>query len=417
MKTITSFLLILTITFTTICMSQINCDDFTNSEEWPENTYTDEGIIGYSQDGTFPIINETDAYTIVNGTEDGIYGVGTTTFNFDGSYQSAKFTIYGLYDQFNEMGFNVSAAESIFLDAEFPVTLGSISIDLDSLETIEGWTRVNLTFTGEIDAIHIINFESGITKLCVEKLDDLAFDCTSLVDSLLFENATYFGEEVVEGELLGYTQEGTQAVTIGSDGEGFCEVQGTYPGIYGADVLIDFNFDGTDQTARFTLYGIVDQFDQMAFRVNDNEFIAMDDSFPMTIDGVTISLDLSPEDEGSWEYYELTFSGNLSTITHKLFESGITNVCIQKEETVKLPTAIINQYVLYPNPIVNNLTITTEQPIDNVLIYTLSGKLTHQIQSISKKQIINLSELPSGIYIVKSIFKNGDVTSKRIIKR
>lgn len=89
------------------------------------------------------------------------------------------------------------------------------------------------------------------------------------------------------------------------------------------------------------------------------------------------------------------------------------------------PTIKINEdlnevdFFLIPNPAINNILITplNKLPIKQIAIYDISGK-THYINTdnmILDNHIIDISELSSGVYIVKIIFGNGSAY-KRFVK-
>ena len=69
---------------------------------------------------------------------------------------------------------------------------------------------------------------------------------------------------------------------------------------------------------------------------------------------------------------------------------------------------------LYPNPVSNSLYLTSNQKIENVLIYNLTGAL---VKSISNNpESIDVSNLNSGSYLVKVTTNQGSFTQK-IIKK
>ncbi len=68
---------------------------------------------------------------------------------------------------------------------------------------------------------------------------------------------------------------------------------------------------------------------------------------------------------------------------------------------------------LYPNPVNDILNIETEIKIKSVEIYNLQGQ---KVQSANNKQI-NVSDLSSGIYMVRIQDENNAVQTKRILKK
>lgn len=129
-----------------------------------------------------------------------------------------------------------------------------------------------------------------------------------------------------EGDIVGYTQDGTQPITVGS--ESSCSFGPSDEGIYVWNFL-NFAFDGSNQTARFEIYGWIEQYEFMGFTVNGSAVHYMDASFPIVIDGVTIDLDDSAEDFDDWANAYLIFTGEIDEIDIIGFESGITTLCVE----------------------------------------------------------------------------------------
>lgn len=59
---------------------------------------------------------------------------------------------------------------------------------------------------------------------------------------------------------------------------------------------------------------------------------------------------------------------------------------------------------LYPNPVKDNLTVSmpSEEGLQNLFIYNLEGKKLIQLNQTSLRQSIDVSELPNGIYWIRS---------------
>jgi Secretion system C-terminal sorting domain len=90
---------------------------------------------------------------------------------------------------------------------------------------------------------------------------------------------------------------------------------------------------------------------------------------------------------------------------------------VSRTLTVKVVTGVEGQlkYSVYPNPTVDNVTIEIQQSEATLYLTDLNGKLSKQ-ERFNGKTTIDLQNLPSGIYVIKVGFKNGDVLIKRIIK-
>jgi hypothetical protein len=162
-----------------------------------------------------------------------------------------------------------------------------------------------------------------------------------------FTNVAFYPSELVlEDGIIGYTQEATQPITMLEGG--FAQINGseTEPGIYGASSLV-FEFVDGQQTASFIVYGFDGSFEEMGFSVNGSSTVYYTAPFPLTLEGVTVDLDLSTPDIGSWEAFEVTFTGEIDYITHLLFESGITDLCVNKELEPEPPVINQDNYIYF----------------------------------------------------------------------
>ncbi len=72
---------------------------------------------------------------------------------------------------------------------------------------------------------------------------------------------------------------------------------------------------------------------------------------------------------------------------------------------------------LYPVPFVNTLTISSPIAIRSIEIYNVAGAKVVQKEASQSKVELNLSNLPTGMYIVKTIDVNGNVDSQKVIKK
>ncbi|WP_344927398.1 T9SS type A sorting domain-containing protein [Aquimarina addita] len=126
---------------------------------------------------------------------------------------------------------------------------------------------------------------------------------------------------------------------------------------------------------------------------------------------------------------------NLSTVFSN-FTSNNSLVCIQVDDTDYSDTNwsalkdviasyqvdcnslstndfTLKDFMVYPNPIKDNVTVQLNEEPEEVSIYTLSGK---KVLSTSQKEI-TISNLQTGLYVIKVRTNNGNIMEKRIIKQ
>jgi hypothetical protein len=74
---------------------------------------------------------------------------------------------------------------------------------------------------------------------------------------------------------------------------------------------------------------------------------------------------------------------------------------------------------IYPNPTSNFITISTkENSISSINIYNILGKEILKVNTIISNQLeVNLTDLSSGIYLIKVTDSNGKSTLKKVVKR
>lgn len=83
-------------------------------------------------------------------------------------------------------------------------------------------------------------------------------------------------------------------------------------------------------------------------------------------------------------------------------------------ETVNIESKQYKVFEVYPNPVTNTLTISTNSFIDAVKIYNELGQLLSITKNINT---INTTSLINGIYYIKIIDTNGNTDTRKIIKK
>lgn len=78
-------------------------------------------------------------------------------------------------------------------------------------------------------------------------------------------------------------------------------------------------------------------------------------------------------------------------------------------------TVIKSKPGIYPNPFTDVITITESKNLQLVAIYDISGKVVSEIKNFDTA--ISLRDLPSGMYLVKMIMKDGTVQTVKAIKK
>ncbi|MFC4162448.1 T9SS type A sorting domain-containing protein [Epilithonimonas zeae] len=89
--------------------------------------------------------------------------------------------------------------------------------------------------------------------------------------------------------------------------------------------------------------------------------------------------------------------------------SGFLNPYLAVNEVGK------NQVSVFPNPVSNELNISSIQNVDKVFIYNAAGQTIKTITEV-KNNKIDVSNLSKGIYFVNTVLKNGESKTFKVIK-
>lgn len=111
----------------------------------------------------------------------------------------------------------------------------------------------------------------------------------------------------------------------------------------------------------------------------------------------------------AWNVYE---EGEFDACTDAYY-GQVEDYTINVQENLNIGDFEKNNVSLYPNPTTGFVTIQSELTIENVMIYNQLGQLI----TTQKTSTIDLSNVPSGIYIVKIQAENSSTTTQKIIKK
>lgn len=75
-------------------------------------------------------------------------------------------------------------------------------------------------------------------------------------------------------------------------------------------------------------------------------------------------------------------------------------------------TASKADIAIYPNPVINSMTVEVNHPVEKLLLFNAAGQMVRQ----SNTTTINLSTLKKGAYILEIQFKDGSIAKRKVIK-
>ena len=159
------------------------------------------------------------------------------------------------------------------------------------------------------------------------------------------------------------------------------------------------------------------------------DFIATQYSLYLTTENGTITLDIEPTD-GTYDsgtVVELSatadegyvfdgWSGNASGTDNPLqitmdADKNITALFIEEATANLDDITVVVALKVYPNPVKDVLNITYNSAIEKVEFYNVTGK---KVLTANTNKI-NVSGLPSGVYLVKIVTMDGKLSVKKVI--
>ena len=130
----------------------------------------------------------------------------------------------------------------------------------------------------------------------------------------------------------------------------------------------------------------------------------------------TYYLDTNLDDNTKYCYNVTALNGDLES--EKSEEVCATTL----ENKIIIPDGIIDEietsFTIYPNPVENELFITTELCVEEISIYDIYGRETmrQQVNKLTSQQVIDVTDLNSGVYFVKVVTDGSEVV-KRFVKK
>ncbi len=96
-----------------------------------------------------------------------------------------------------------------------------------------------------------------------------------------------------------------------------------------------------------------------------------------------------------------------------------TTINITEGETLSLEDSFIGEFVLYPNPVKNSLTISSSLDLDQsiISIFDIAGRRVLNYKLANNINSIDVSRLSSGEYILRIITKENHISSEKFIKQ
>jgi len=125
----------------------------------------------------------------------------------------------------------------------------------------------------------------------------------------------------------------------------------------------------------------------------------------------------SPDQAASSIAYPVAFSDDGNTMTIDInFGPGFWHFELAKEETNNVEDQLRAEFNFYPNPATTDITVVSEQKMDKISVRDITGKVLISIANPNTKQVINITDLTSGIYLLESQAGSEINTQKLVVR-
>ena len=127
-------------------------------------------------------------------------------------------------------------------------------------------------------------------------------------------------------------------------------------------------------------------------------------------------------------YFGLGENTNISTLTI-YWPSGTVDIMnnvsvnqslvITEGQTLSTEISSLNQISVFPNPAINSIEIKSDYSLENAIIsvFDLNGRRVLNYKNVGGSNLVDLSSLSIGEYILRVISFEGNIYSTKVLKR
>ncbi len=121
-----------------------------------------------------------------------------------------------------------------------------------------------------------------------------------------------------------------------------------------------------------------------------------------------------------WQSMDKTFAyiiENQGNGLSLILTSAVGNKAFYGNQQLSIPVFSKPQFSIHPNPVKNELFLSTTNPIDNlkIKIFNIEGELLSNLK-LENQTAIDVSNLTSGMYFLNIEDENGNTTIKKFLK-
>jgi hypothetical protein len=95
------------------------------------------------------------------------------------------------------------------------------------------------------------------------------------------------------------------------------------------------------------------------------------------------------------------------------------SLVVTEGQTLSAEISSMNQISVFPNPVINSIEIKSDYSLENAIIsvFNLNGRRVLNYKNVGGSNLVDLSSLSIGEYILRVISFEGNIYSTKVLKR
>lgn len=177
---------------------------------------------------------------------------------------------------------------------------------------------------------------------------------------------------------------------------------------YTTDLYVIFSaFAGTDTTNRAVIDTV--KFTVSCLSADWGKYSTKSDTYVLAAGNAHAGEHLAIE----IKMFKSTDFGYGSSYTYLHYD----NVSVIASDATGITEKQNNSLKLFPVPVFNTLNLTCDKTIENVVFYNITGEKVKRVTCGNKRESVDVSDLPMGVYAVSVKTSDGLVITKRVVKK
>jgi hypothetical protein len=195
-----------------------------------------------------------------------------------------------------------------------------------------------------------------------------------------------------------------------------------YPGF---DKYLAFRMPETNLNAHFKIDNIKLKEDTNIGKYVASIVVIDEQNNPVKNATITMGDSVHITDTTGTGYFIKLKSGNYNFIvSNEQYFSKNGNITIDNNnakatvvlQLLGIKNNMLNSVFIYPNPVKNTVTVSSEKSIKEIKIYDIFGRLLLQKFNLKKEAELNLSGICQGVFFINIKFTDNTILNKRMMK-